>query len=891
MNKNILLSTITAMLLAGCGSSEGFTVISEKGVDIIAPVIALNGNGSLTIEKGTTYTDQGASAIDDVDGAVGITTSGSVDTSKDGTYTITYSAVDSSGNKSTASRTVIVTTPIDPNAPVITLNGNATLTIENGTTYSDQGASAIDDVDGAVSVTTSGSVDTSKDGTYTITYSAVDSSGNKATDVTRTVTVTTSKTSLSGYIIDGAVSGANVFIDLNANSSHDTNEPSTATDANGYYEFNLSNSDFKYDVSIIATGGIDTVTNQSFTGTIKKRIQKGDNLKGLIATPSTTLVEALVSQHKMSIDDARAKVAKFLDIESDKVIANPLSDVSLYRLNLMLIKYAQLLDGDFVDLASQIATFEGTMMTLNNEETYKLDTIWKLAKDISKVPSIGEGNGALDVMLAPTHKSDQSIVEEIANGLNIVGSNSVLDNITTNLRLPIAHSYRNDTTIVWSGGGDKVNLSTGSITRPTFNEGDVTTTLKATIKKGKASTTKEFTIKLKATDITPQKALDNAATRVTFEQIKGNNSATNNITSNLALPASLPYGIVATYNNNSCSAIDTSGIVTQPAYNLIAQSCNFVITLTHSSGLTKEVSHALTVAPKAPTNQEAIDEAILETEAIPSPFDANTKLPKTSKYGVAITYTASNPRGFVNSNGSITQDTNETVVTFDYTLAKGDLSINKSREVVIKAKAKTPDDILALAKPLITWNAIKLKNTAENNVTSDLNLTKSLVVEGRNIGVAWNSNNLDTINATNGTVVPQDVNTTVNLYATLSLSGATNVMTDTFELVVIEKGIDPNQKAVEDARADLDFDDIKGENTDANSVTKDLNLITSLVGHEGVVISWVSNKDTIVVKDGVGLVNTDIKDSQLVTLSATLSKGATARTTQDINVTVFVPSL
>jgi len=76
----------------------------------------------------------------------------------------------------------------DTTPPVITLNGDSTETIDCNEEYIEQNATAEDDVDGEVNVTISGAVDTSTNGVYTITYSAVDSAGNIATEI-RTVTV------------------------------------------------------------------------------------------------------------------------------------------------------------------------------------------------------------------------------------------------------------------------------------------------------------------------------------------------------------------------------------------------------------------------------------------------------------------------------------------------------------------------------------------------------------------------------------------------------------------------------------------------------------------------------------------------------------------------------
>jgi hypothetical protein len=73
--------------------------------------------------------------------------------------------------------------------PVITRNGSATVNLTMGDSYSDAGATATDAIDGSVTVTPSGSVNTAVAGSYTITYNASDAAGNAATPVTRSVVV------------------------------------------------------------------------------------------------------------------------------------------------------------------------------------------------------------------------------------------------------------------------------------------------------------------------------------------------------------------------------------------------------------------------------------------------------------------------------------------------------------------------------------------------------------------------------------------------------------------------------------------------------------------------------------------------------------------------------
>ena len=77
-------------------------------------------------------------------------------------------------------------------APVITLNGEATVNVPSGEAYSDAGAAAVDNIDGDISasIVVGNPVNTSVVGAYTVTYNVRDFAGNTAAQVTRTVNVT-----------------------------------------------------------------------------------------------------------------------------------------------------------------------------------------------------------------------------------------------------------------------------------------------------------------------------------------------------------------------------------------------------------------------------------------------------------------------------------------------------------------------------------------------------------------------------------------------------------------------------------------------------------------------------------------------------------------------------
>ena len=172
------------VLLQACSGGGGESApIPPTPSDTGAPVITLNGAATVRHEQGTTYRDAGATANDAVDGNVSVTTSGNVgDTAA--SYTLTYTANDSSGNSATATREVTVE---DTVAPVVTVNGALSVEQLHRSVYVDEGATAQDTVDGAVNVDLTGSVVDAL-GTYTLTYTAIDSAGNSAS-IERTVEV------------------------------------------------------------------------------------------------------------------------------------------------------------------------------------------------------------------------------------------------------------------------------------------------------------------------------------------------------------------------------------------------------------------------------------------------------------------------------------------------------------------------------------------------------------------------------------------------------------------------------------------------------------------------------------------------------------------------------
>ena len=81
-----------------------------KFVDNVKPIIELNGIGTVVLNVGEEYKEQGAKAYDERDGDLTekLEISGQVNTAQEGTYTVTYKVKDSSENEAIVTREIMV---------------------------------------------------------------------------------------------------------------------------------------------------------------------------------------------------------------------------------------------------------------------------------------------------------------------------------------------------------------------------------------------------------------------------------------------------------------------------------------------------------------------------------------------------------------------------------------------------------------------------------------------------------------------------------------------------------------------------------------------------------------------------------------------------------------
>ncbi len=187
--KKIALILIIVFLLLAAAVAGGIYYVWNQNVYTAS--IALQGSQDIVLEVGDSFTDPGATAqvvgsiLDKQPQSLTVTSSGTVDTTKLGTYEIVYSTQFTLehflGNKQAAAQAKRTVKVVDTQAPTIELTYiDGTFTFP-GQVYQEEGFAAADNYDGDL---TAQVVREEKDGV--VTYTVTDSSGNQ-TQITREI--------------------------------------------------------------------------------------------------------------------------------------------------------------------------------------------------------------------------------------------------------------------------------------------------------------------------------------------------------------------------------------------------------------------------------------------------------------------------------------------------------------------------------------------------------------------------------------------------------------------------------------------------------------------------------------------------------------------------------
>ena len=193
VNEPFISATVSEVIQGSITVVNTRTTTSTTSADTTPPVISITGSASITLTEGDTYTDQGATATDDVSGDLtsSIVTTNPVNTSTPGTYTVTYTVTDAANNTTSIGRIVNVNAAVS--AEIYTIN----VTASNASDYTLSGADRNGNVTGndpSVTIKVGDTIDF-----------AVDASGHPF--YLKTVQGTGTSDLISGVTNNGATNG------------------------------------------------------------------------------------------------------------------------------------------------------------------------------------------------------------------------------------------------------------------------------------------------------------------------------------------------------------------------------------------------------------------------------------------------------------------------------------------------------------------------------------------------------------------------------------------------------------------------------------------------------------------------------------------------------------
>jgi len=151
---------------------------------------------------------------------------------------------------------------------------------------------------------------------------------------------------ISGVAVDGYLLNAKICLDINENDYCDNNEPSTTTSNDGKYSFETTLNGI---YTILVVGGVDTATNQSFYGILKDIIEvdntttKIDSTINLLTTSAANIYNNAKNNNiNITIDQAKEKVANYLDITKEQVSGDPMKDTTIFIKTQQIVQTIQL---------------------------------------------------------------------------------------------------------------------------------------------------------------------------------------------------------------------------------------------------------------------------------------------------------------------------------------------------------------------------------------------------------------------------------------------------------------------------------------------------------------------------------------------------------------------
>jgi hypothetical protein len=300
------------------------------------------------------------------------------DGTADVTQTITITVTDVA---SPSFSTVEALSLVEGGKSALTITGNGTIELTGGTDQSKFTLSSSNVLTFNVATDFETPGDSGANNTYNLIFTATEGAETQEHNLAITIT-----DAFEGRVIDGPVSGALVFVDVDGDYTQDTDEPSGTTDINGLFFVDKGDVTISSSSKLISIGGTDTTTNKSLPDLALVSDVPTAATASAYITPISTIVAAAATPA------AKLEVLTSLGISADDLGASADDAAAAVQAFLAKDVWAEAVAGDAVAQAMQTKNVQLTevlISAVNVADTS--DAATAVARAVTMTKSFAEG--------------------------------------------------------------------------------------------------------------------------------------------------------------------------------------------------------------------------------------------------------------------------------------------------------------------------------------------------------------------------------------------------------------------------------------------------------------------------------------------------------------------
>lgn len=186
---------------------------------------------------------------------------------------------------------------------------------------------------------------------------------------------------ITGRVVDGYISGATVFLDLNLNLTKDENEPFSTTDRYGRFSIEgVKLEDINRQNSLVAIGGIDVDTSRALKETLTFTPTLEDIKSPIFITPISSVITRVGlklanegAYNGLTMATFKPKILSILGVSEDEIKQNPINNKNAYKATQKIQKIIELEKLSYESFAANLSANQNSLKdTTTNENSKKL---------------------------------------------------------------------------------------------------------------------------------------------------------------------------------------------------------------------------------------------------------------------------------------------------------------------------------------------------------------------------------------------------------------------------------------------------------------------------------------------------------------------------------------